>query len=170
MPGNIQRISACLWFDHQAEEAANFYTSIFANSGIDKVTRYGKEAAAISGRPEGSVLTVVFRLDGQEFTALNGGPMFKFSEAISFVVNCDSQGEVDHFWDRLSAGGDPDAQRCGWLKDRYGVSWQIVPGVLIELMNDPDPEKAQRVTAAMLEMKKIEIEALRRAHEGWARE
>lgn len=168
MPGNIQRISACLWFDHQAEEAANFYTSIFDNSGIDKVTRYGKEAAAISGRPEGSVLTVVFRLDGLEFTALNGGPMFKFSEAISFVVHCDSQDEVDHFWDRLSAGGDPDAQRCGWLKDRYGVSWQIVPGVLIELMNDPDPEKAQRVTAAMLEMKKIDIEALRRAHGGRA--
>src|SRR5262245_21480115 len=126
----VKKIAPCLWFDDQAEEAANFYTSIFKNSKIINISRYGKEGFEIHGRPAGSVMTVAFELDGQKFTALNGGPVFKFNEAVSFQVSCQSQEEVDYFWGKLSEGGDKNAQQCGWLKDKYGVSWQIVPTVL----------------------------------------
>lgn len=166
MQNIVQRITPFLWFDHQAEEAANFYVSIFDNSRVLTVTRYGEAGAKASGRREGTVMTVAFQLDGQQFVAMNGGPHFKFSEAVSFVVNCASQEEVDHYWRKLSAGGDPKAQQCGWLKDKYGVSWQVVPAVLAELLSDPDPEKSQRVMKAILQMKKIDIAGLKRAHEG----
>ena len=158
MQTGIQKITPFLWFDNQAEEAVSFYTSIFKNSRIVSIARYGEEGAEASGRPKGTVMTIAFQLDGQEFVALNGGPIFKFTEAISFVVNCESQDEVDHYWEKLSGGGDPKAQQCGWLKDRYGLSWQIVPTVLITLLNDPDPERSRRVMKAMLQMKKIDIE------------
>jgi predicted 3-demethylubiquinone-9 3-methyltransferase (glyoxalase superfamily) len=161
-----QKITPCLWFDDQAEEAVAFYGGIFKNSKIVTVSRYGEAGKEIHGRPAGSVMTIAFELDGQTFTALNGGPVFKFNEAISLQVNCETQAEVDHFWTRLSEGGDPSAQQCGWLKDRYGVSWQIVPRVLVELIMDPDAAKSQRVMTAMLRMKKIDIAALRRAHAG----
>ena len=160
---SIQRITPCLWFDDQAEEAAKFYISIFPNSKITDTSRYGEAGKEIHGRPAGSIMTVAFELEGHGFTALNGGPVFKFNEAISFQVNCDTQAEVDRYWEKLSAGGDEKAQQCGWLKDRYGVSWQIVPKILVELLKDPDTEKSQRVMTAMLEMKKIDIEGLKRA-------
>jgi predicted 3-demethylubiquinone-9 3-methyltransferase (glyoxalase superfamily) len=156
-----QRITPFLWFDDQAEEAARFYTSIFPNSSIQRVTRYGPEGAEASGRPAGTVMTVAFWLDGQDFIALNGGPVFRFTEAVSFVVNCVTQEEIDHYWDKLGAGGDPAAQQCGWLKDRYGVSWQIVPAVLGELLNDGDPRRARRAMKALLGMKKLDIAALK---------
>jgi predicted 3-demethylubiquinone-9 3-methyltransferase (glyoxalase superfamily) len=165
MNKSIQKITPFLWFDNQAEEAMNFYTSIFKNSKVGNITRYDEASAKASGRPVGSAMTVPFQLEGQEFVALNGGPIFKFTEAISFVVNCQSQEEVDHFWEKLSEGGDPEAQQCGWLKDKYGVSWQIVPIVLGELLNDPDPVKSKRVTEAMLQMKKIDIQGLKQARE-----
>ena len=162
----IQKITPFLWFDNSAEEAVKYYTSIFKNSEILRSTRYDEEAAKASGMPKGAVMTVEFRIEGQEFVALNGGPHFKFSEAVSFVVNCESQDEVDYYWGKLSEGGDPKAQICGWLKDKYGVSWQVVPTVLAELLSDPDPEKSRRVMKVMLQMKKIEIEPLKRAYEG----
>jgi predicted 3-demethylubiquinone-9 3-methyltransferase (glyoxalase superfamily) len=152
-----------LWFDDQAEEAANFYTGIFRGSKITQVSRYGEAGREVHGRPVGSVMVVAFELDGQAFTALNGGPVFKFNEAISLQVSCETQAEVDHFWEKLSAGGDPQAQQCGWLKDRYGVSWQIIPSILPELMADPDPAKSGRAMDAMLKMKKIDIATLKRA-------
>jgi predicted 3-demethylubiquinone-9 3-methyltransferase (glyoxalase superfamily) len=161
----IQKITPCLWFDDQAEEAAKFYTEIFKNSKIKKISRYGKEGYEIHRKREGSVMTVEFELDGQPFTALNGGPIFKFNEAISFQVDCATQEEVDYYWENLSEGGDENAQQCGWLKDRYGLSWQIVPRPLLAMLNDPDAKKSQRVMAAMLKMKKIEIETLKRAYE-----
>jgi predicted 3-demethylubiquinone-9 3-methyltransferase (glyoxalase superfamily) len=160
----IQKISPCLWFDNQAEDAAKFYTGIFKNSKITLISRYGEAGKEIHGRPPGSVMTVAFELDGQTFTALNGGPVFKFNEAISLQVNCATQEEVDHFWVKLSAGGDPNAQQCGWLKDKFGVSWQIVPTVLPEMLTDRDQEKSQRVMTAMLQMKKIDIAGLKRAY------
>jgi predicted 3-demethylubiquinone-9 3-methyltransferase (glyoxalase superfamily) len=160
----IQKITPCLWFDDQAEQAAKFYTEIFKNSKIKKISRYGKEGYEIHRKPEGSVMTVEFELDGQALTALNGGPVFKFSEAISFQVDCATQEEVDYYWEKLSEGGDENAQQCGWLKDRYGLSWQIVPRALLEMLNDPDAKKSQRVMAAMLRMKKIDIETLKRAY------
>jgi predicted 3-demethylubiquinone-9 3-methyltransferase (glyoxalase superfamily) len=160
----IQRITPCLWFDHKAEEAAEFYTGIFPNSWIVEVSRYGEAGQEIHGKPPGSVMTVAFELDGQAFTALNGGPVFKFNEAVSFQVNCESQEEVDFYWEKLSLDGDEAAQQCGWLKDRFGVSWQIIPGALIEMMNDIDRVKAQRVTEAMLRMKKIDIAELQRVY------
>jgi len=156
----MQKITPFLWFDDNAEEAVSFYTSIFKNSKVTFITRYGKESAEVSGRPQGTVMTMAFQLDGQDFVALNGGPHFKFTEAVSFVVNCESQDEVDHYWGKLSRGGDEKAQQCGWLKDKYGVSWQIVPTVLGELLNDPDPERSRRVMNALLGMKKIDIGAL----------
>ena len=159
----MQKITPFLWFDDNAEEAVSFYTSIFKNSKVTFITRYGKESAEVSGRPQGTVMTMAFQLDGQEFVALNGGPHFKFTEAVSFVVNCESQDEVDHYWGKLSRGGDEKAQQCGWLKDKYGVSWQIVPTVLGELLNDPDPERSRRVMNALLGMKKIDIGALTQA-------
>lgn len=155
----MQKITPCLWFDNQAEEAMHFYTSIFKNSRIGEVTRYGDAGP----RPKGTVMTATFQLDGQEFIALNGGPHFKFTEAISFFVNCETQQEVDELWEKLSEGGEE--VQCGWLKDKFGLSWQIVPTILGKLMNDPDPEKANRVTQAMLQMKKIDIEGLKRAYE-----
>jgi predicted 3-demethylubiquinone-9 3-methyltransferase (glyoxalase superfamily) len=156
----MQKISPFLWYDTQAEEAARFYVSIFKNSSIDKVTRYGDAGPG----PKGSVMTVSFTLEGQKFTALNGGPNFKFTEAVSFVVDCKSQAEVDTLWDQLSAGGQ--TQACGWLKDKYGLSWQITPTVLIELLTDPDQAKAKRVMEAMLQMVKIDITELQRAAKG----
>jgi len=155
-----------LWFDNQAEEAAKFYTAIFKNSKITTISRYGEAGKEVHGKPPGSVMTVAFELAGQSFTALNGGPVFKFNEAISFQVDCATQQEVDSFWEKLSAGGDPKAQQCGWLKDKYGVSWQVVPTTLVELLNDPDHEKSQRVMTAMLQMKKIDIAGLKRAYQG----
>jgi len=163
MRKTMQKIAPFLWFDNQAEDAANFYVSIFRDSKIGSITRYEEEAAKASGRPKGSVMTVAFELAGQEFVALNGGPLFKFTEAISFVVNCETQEEVDHFWEKLSAGGQE--VQCGWLKDRFGVSWQVVPTVLGEMLQDKDREKSKRVMAAMLKMKKINIEALKKAYE-----
>ena len=157
----MQTITPFLWFDHQAEEAAKFYTSVFPNSRVVGVTRYDAAAAKASGRAEGSVMTVAFELDGQPFTALNGGPVFRFTEAISFVVSCRTQEEVDARWERLSDGGQPG--RCGWLKDRYGVSWQIVPTILPELLQDPDAGKAHRVVEALLRMDKLDIQGLKDA-------
>ncbi|HKW92348.1 MAG TPA: VOC family protein [Methylomirabilota bacterium] len=158
-----RRITPFLWFDTEAEEAARFYVSIFPNSRIAAVTRYDEEGAKAAGRPKGSVMTVQLELDGQELVALNGGPIFKLTEAISFVVNCETQAEVDHFWNGLSAGGQ-DVQ-CGWLKDRFGLSWQVVPTILPRMLQDADPDRARRVMAAMLQMKKIDIEGLRSAYE-----
>lgn len=155
----MQKIIPFLWFDNQAEEAANFYTSIFKNSKILDVARYGEAGPG----PAGTAMTVNFELDGQRFIALNGGPEFNFTEAISFFVNCEDQAEVDELWARLSAV--PEAEMCGWLKDRYGVSWQIVPTILTELLSDPDPARAQSVTQAMLQMKKIDIARLKQAYE-----
>jgi predicted 3-demethylubiquinone-9 3-methyltransferase (glyoxalase superfamily) len=153
----MQKITPCLWFDTEGEEAARFYTSVFPNSKLGKISRYGSAGP----RPEGMVMTVEFELDGRRFVALNGGPEFTFDEAISFQVDCETQEEVDRFWSTLSEGGEEGP--CGWLKDRFGVSWQIVPTLLPELLGDPDTEKAQRVMAAMLGMKKIEIDELERA-------
>ena len=161
----MQKITPCLWFDSNAEEAVNFYISIFKNSKIGKISRYGKEGYEIHGKPKGTVLTVEFELNGQTFTALNGGPAFKFNEAISFQVHCESQNEVDHYWEKLSQGGDEKAQQCGWLKDKYGVSWQIVPTVLGEMLQDKDPKKSGRVMNALLQMKKIDIRTLEKAYE-----
>jgi predicted 3-demethylubiquinone-9 3-methyltransferase (glyoxalase superfamily) len=161
--GYMQKITPFLWFDDQAEEAVNFYTSIFQNSKIVNVARYGEAGADVSGKPKGSVMTMTFQIEGQEFMALNGGPQFKFTEAISLMVNCETQEEVDELWEKLSAGGEKGP--CGWLKDKYGLSWQIVPRILDELIRDPDPVKAERVMKAMLQMSKIDIQGLRQAYE-----
>jgi predicted 3-demethylubiquinone-9 3-methyltransferase (glyoxalase superfamily) len=160
---HTQKITPCLWFDDQAEEAAEFYTAIFPNSKIVNISRYGEAGQEVHGKPPGSVMTVAFELDGQTFTALNGGPIFKFNEAISLQVDCETQEEVDYYWQKLSEGGDETAQQCGWLKDKYGVSWQIVPRVLAELLSDADESKSQRAMTAMLQMKKIDIDELKRA-------
>lgn len=160
----MQKIVPCLWFDDQAEEAVNLYVSLFKNSKILNVSRYDEASAQASGKPAGSVLTVSFMLNGQEFMALNGGPEFKFTEAVSFVVNCETQEEVDRLWDKLTADGGEESQ-CGWLKDKFGLSWQIVPTALGELLSDPDPIKAGRVMQAMLQMKKIDVAKLRQAYE-----
>jgi len=160
------RIAPCLWFDSQGEEAARFYTSIFTNSRIVKVSRYAEAGKEIHGRPAGSVMTVAFELDGQPFTALNGGPVFKFNEAISLQIYCETQAEIDHYWDKLAKGGDVNAQQCGWLKDKYGVSWQVVPTVLIDMLSDADSARSQRATTAMLKMKKLDIAQLERAYSG----
>jgi predicted 3-demethylubiquinone-9 3-methyltransferase (glyoxalase superfamily) len=158
----MKKITPFLWFDNQAEEAAKFYTSIFKNSKILSVARYGEKGAVASGQRAGSAMTVSFRLDGQEFTALNGGPYFKFTEAVSFVVDCKTQEEVDEYWEKLTEGGEEG--QCGWLKDKYGLSWQIVPAVLVEMLQDKDPKKAERVMEAMLKMKKIDINILNQAY------
>jgi predicted 3-demethylubiquinone-9 3-methyltransferase (glyoxalase superfamily) len=162
----LQRISPCLWFDDQAEEAAQYYTGIFKNSRIKSITRYSSAGFEIHKKPAGSVMTVQFELDGQQFTALNGGPEFKFNEAISLEVNCETQDEIDYYWQRLSSGGDPAAQVCGWLKDRYGVSWQVVPADINKLFEDAESPGAQAAMEAMLKMKKIDIAALQEAHDG----
>jgi predicted 3-demethylubiquinone-9 3-methyltransferase (glyoxalase superfamily) len=153
-----QKITPFLWFDHQAEEAAKFYTSVFKNSRIDGIARYGDAGPG----PKGSVMTVAFQLDGQSFTALNGGPHFKFTEAVSFVVHCDSQQEVDEMWQKLSEGGQEI--QCGWLKDKFGLAWQIVPKAFLEMLKDPDPERNQRLMRAMYQMKKLDIAALEAAY------
>ncbi len=160
------KIAPCLWFAGEAEEAARFYAGIFPNSRIGKIARYGKVGVEIHGQKEGTVLTVQFELAGQEFTALNGGPLFKFNEAVSFQIFCKDQAEADRYWDRLTAGGDPAAQQCGWLKDKFGLSWQIVPRDVERMLNDPDKAKSDRAFAAMLEMKKLDIAALQRAFDG----
>jgi predicted 3-demethylubiquinone-9 3-methyltransferase (glyoxalase superfamily) len=157
-----QRIAPCLWFDSQAEEAAKFYVSVFKNSRIVSVARYGKAGQETHHRPPGSVMTVGFELDGQSFTALNGGPVFTFNEAVSLQINCETQQEIDYYWDKLSSGGDPRAQQCGWLKDKYGLSWQVVPTVLPELLKDQDSARGARAMEAMLRMKKIDIGELQR--------
>src|SRR5262245_29847045 len=161
----VNKIGACLWFDTQAEEAARFYTSIFKNSKVGTILRYGKAGYEIHKRPAGSVMTVSFTLDGQDFTALDGGPLFKFSEAVSFEVRCKDQAEIDYFWDMLGAGGDPEAQVCGWLKDKFGLSWQVIPAEMTAMMTG-DQAGASRAMEAMLKMKKLDLAALRKAHDG----
>jgi predicted 3-demethylubiquinone-9 3-methyltransferase (glyoxalase superfamily) len=162
----VHRIAPCLWFDHQAEEAARYYTGIFKNSKIGRISRYGEAGHDVHGRPAGSVMTVEFELEGQPFTALNGGPLFTFNEAVSLQIICDTQQEVDYYWDRLTKDGDPKAQQCGWLKDKFGLSWQVVPAALAELMSGPDPERSGRVMEALLQMKKFDIDALKQAAQG----
>lgn len=159
-----QKIAPCLWFDTQAEEAANFYVSVFKDSKLGTISRYGNEGQEIHGKKAGSVMVVEFEIQGQRFVALNGGPQFKFSEAISFQINCDDQGEVDYFWSKLSAGGQEGP--CGWLKDKFGLSWQVVPTVLPEMLMSPDRQRSERVTKAFLQMKKFNIAELERAFNG----
>jgi len=160
----IQRIAPCLWFDDQAEAAAKFYIGIFKRSKVLAISRYSKAGVEIHKRPEGSVMTVEFQLEGQRFTALNGGPIFKFNEAVSLQVYCDNQKEVDYYWERLGQGGDPKAQMCGWLKDKYSLSWQVVPTGMEKMLKDYKSEKAQRAMAAMMQMKKLDIAKLKRAY------
>lgn len=160
------RIVPCLWLNDQAEEVAQFYTSIFPNSKIAKTSRYGDAGHEIHGKPRGSVLTVDFELDGQRFTALNGGPEFKFTEAVSQQVMCETQAEIDYYWDKLGEGGDPAAQVCGWLKDKFGLSWQVVPIALLDMVGNPDSEKSERAMAAMMQMKKLDLAELQRAYDG----
>ena len=161
----LQPSTPCLWFDNQAEEAAKFYVSIFENSKITAISRYGEAGKEVHRRPVGSAMTVALELNGQPFTALNGGPIFKFTEAVSFQIMCDTQDEIDHYWTKLSEGGDPKAQQCGWLADKYGFAWQVNPKILGELLSDPDKKKANRVMQAMLKMKKIDIAGLKKAYE-----
>ena len=158
----LQKITPFLWYDGNAEEAAKFYTSIFKNSKMGSVTRYDDASAQASGRPKGSVMTVTFQLDGQEFVAINGGPIFKFTEAVSFVINCDTQEEVDHYWSKLTGDGGQEVE-CGWLKDKFGLSWQVTPNILIRLLSDPDAGRAKRAMQAMLKMKKIDIAKIEEA-------
>jgi predicted 3-demethylubiquinone-9 3-methyltransferase (glyoxalase superfamily) len=158
----MQKVTTCLWFDNQAEEAVNFYTSVFKNSKIGETSRYDGAASKASGRPAGSVMTMTFELEGRNFMALNGGPMFKFNESISLVINCEDQKEIDYFWEKLISGGGQESM-CGWLKDKYGLSWQVVPTELGKLMSSKEPGKAQRVMAALLQMKKLDINTLRKA-------
>lgn len=161
----MQKISPCLWFDNNAEEAVQFYVSIFKDAKIGNVARYGKEGYEIHTREEGTVMTIDFEIEGQKFLALNGGPLFKFNESISFQIYCESQEEVNYYWEKLSEAGDKNAQQCGWLKDRFGVSWQIVPTVLITMLQDEDSSKTERVMKAMLQMHKLDINILRKAYQ-----
>jgi predicted 3-demethylubiquinone-9 3-methyltransferase (glyoxalase superfamily) len=159
------KIAPCLWFDTQAEEAAKYYVGIFPDAKINKISRYGKAGFEQHRKPEGSVMTVEFELAGQTFTALNGGPLFKFSEAISLQIYVADQKELDYYWDKLTVGGDPAAQVCGWLKDKYGLSWQVAPAKMVDWFGDPN-EKSERAMAAMMSMKKLDIATLDRAYEG----
>jgi len=159
----MQRITPCLWFDTQAEEAANFYVSVFKHSKLGPITRYGDAGAQVSGRPAGSVMTVTFEIEGQEFVALNGGPLFKFTEAVSFMVKCETQAEIDEMWGKLSEGGEEGP--CGWLKDKYGLSWQIVVPAWDEMLRDEDSEKSERVMAAILQMSKPDMQQVQQAYE-----
>jgi predicted 3-demethylubiquinone-9 3-methyltransferase (glyoxalase superfamily) len=161
----MKNIAPCLWFDNEAEEAARFYTSIFKNSKIGYIARYGEAGREFHGKPPGTVMTIEFELNGQSFTGLNGGPMFKFNEAVSFQVLCENQDEVDYYWDKLREGGDKNAQQCGWLKDKFGLSWQIVPTEMIEMLKDKDATKSQRVMTAVLQMRKLDVAKLREAYE-----
>jgi predicted 3-demethylubiquinone-9 3-methyltransferase (glyoxalase superfamily) len=160
----MQKISPCLWFDDNAEDAVNFYVSVFKDSNIGNVTRYGKEGYDIHKKKEGSVMTIDFEIEGQKFLALNGGPIFKFNEAISFQIYCDTQEEIDYYWDKLTEDGDKNAQVCGWLKDKFGVSWQVVPVALIKMLEDKESRKTERVMKAMLQMRKLDIDALTKAY------
>lgn len=160
----MQKLTTCLWFDNEAEEAARFYTSVFKNSKIAGMDKYGEATQEVTDKPPGSVMTVEFELEGQKFIALNGGPEFKFTEAISFVINCETQEELDYYWEKLSAV--PESEQCGWLKDKFGVSWQVVPTVLNELIGGPDNERSERAMKAMLQMKKLDINLLKKAYEG----
>lgn len=162
----LQKIIPNLWFNNEAEQAVNFYTSVLRNSGIGKISRYGKEGFEIHGMPEGTVMTIEFHLEGQRFLALNGGPHFTFNEAVSFVINCDKQEEIDYYWNKLSEGGDPKSQVCGWLKDKFGLSWQVVPSILPDLMNDN--ERSGAVMKELLRMKKLDIATLQKAYDGQA--
>ena len=162
----LQRIRPCLWFDGQGEEAANFYVGIFPNSRILKISRYSDVGREVHGRAAGSVMTVDFELDGQRMLALNGGPQFKFNQAISLMVFCEDQREVDHYWERLGAGGDASKQACGWLEDKFGLAWQVVPEAMMTMLDDNSSAASQRAFAAMMDMKKLDIEALRRAYKG----
>ncbi|RNF38991.1 VOC family protein [Planococcus salinus] len=166
MKNKFQKITNNFWFDREAEEAVQFYLSVFKDSQMGRTTRYGKEGHEIHGMPEGTVMTIDFVLEGQEFVALNGGPAFQFNEAISLIVNCESQEEVDYYWDKLTEGGDEKAQVCGWLKDKFGVSWQVVPVALNEMLTSGDSEKVAKVTKEFMQMKKIDLPALQRAYEG----
>ena len=159
----MQKITPFLWFDDKAEEAVNLYVSVFKNSEITGITRYGEAGSEVAGRPKGTIMTIAFQIEGQEFVALNGGPVFTFSPAISFVVNCETQEEVDQLWEKLSEGGE--TEQCGWLRDKYGVSWQIVPTILGEMLQDKNAEKSARVMKAMLQMKKIDINGLEQAYQ-----
>ena len=161
----MQSIIPCLWFDSNAEEAVNFYISVFKNSKVGHVSRYGEAGFEIHGKPAGTVLTIEFELNGRPFTALNGGPMFKFNEAVSFQVHCESQDEVDYYWSKLSQGGDEKAQQCGWLKDKFGLSWQIVPIVLYDMLRDKDAARSARVMNAIHQMKKLDIKPLQQAYD-----
>jgi predicted 3-demethylubiquinone-9 3-methyltransferase (glyoxalase superfamily) len=161
----VQKITPMFWFDRQAEEAARYYTSLFPNSSIGRVSYYGKEGFEVHHMPAGTVLTIEFQLDGQKFTALNGGPLFKFNESISFIVNCDTQEELDFYWDKLTEGGDKNAQQCGWLKDKFGVSWQVVPSILPSLLQGKDAAGSQRTMAALMKMKKLDIKTLQEAYD-----
>lgn len=161
----LNKLVSCLWYDNEAEDAATFYCSVFKNSKMGKVTRYGKEGFAIHGQPEGKAMTVDFELEGNRFVALNGGPHFKFSEAVSFQILCDSQDEIDYFWSRLTADGGQES-RCGWLKDKFGLSWQVTPAALVDILASGDAAASQRATKAFLQMKKFDIEALLRAAKG----
>lgn len=160
----MQKITPCLWFDDKAEEAAKFYVSIFKNSKLGQVTRYGNSGSQVSGRPKGSVMTVTFEIEGQEFVALNGGPLFKFTEAVSFMVKCETQAEIDEMWSKLSEGGEEGP--CGWLKDKYGLSWQIVAPEWDQMLRDKDSEKSERVMAAILQMSKPDMQRVQQAYEG----
>jgi predicted 3-demethylubiquinone-9 3-methyltransferase (glyoxalase superfamily) len=161
---SIRAITPCLWFDNQAEEAAWYYVGIFKNSRVGKISRYGEAGREITRKPAGSVMMVSFELEGQPFAALNGGPAFQFTEAVSFMIPCKDQKEIDYYWDKLSQGGDPNAQMCGWLKDKYGLSWQVIPAAVDEMLGDPNSERSQRAFEAMLTMKKIDIATLERAY------
>jgi predicted 3-demethylubiquinone-9 3-methyltransferase (glyoxalase superfamily) len=162
----MQKFTSCLWFDKQAEEAAKFYTSIFKNSRIGRITHYTEEGFEQHQMPAGTVMTIDFWLEGQSFMGLNGGPIFKFTEAVSFVINCEGQEEVDYYWDKLTEGGDPNAQVCGWLKDKFGLSWQVVPTALAGMLSDPDRNKSNRAMRAMMQMKKLDLPALEKAYNG----
>lgn len=157
------KITPCLWFDHEAEEAAQFYVGIFPESKVTAITRYGEAGKEHHGKKPGSIMTVAFELAGQSFTALNGGPIFRFNEAVSLQIECETQEEIDYFWERLGAGGDPACQQCGWLKDRYGLSWQVVPKILPELLTSGDEAAAQRTIAALMQMKKLDVALLQAA-------
>lgn len=166
MSAKVHRITPCLWFDSQAEAAAKFYVAIFPNSKITTISYYGEAGFEIHGRPAGSVMVVAFELDGVGISAFNGGPMFQFNEAISLQIHCDTQAEIDHYWSRLGEGGDPQAQQCGWLKDRFGLWWQIVPACFGRMMTNPDRAKSERVMAAVMQMRKIDLAAVERAFAG----
>jgi predicted 3-demethylubiquinone-9 3-methyltransferase (glyoxalase superfamily) len=162
----MKKMTSCLWFDKEAEDAAKYYTSIFKNAKINRIARYGKEGQDIHGGKEGAVMTVEFELEGQQFLGLNGGPHFKFNEAVSFVINCDTQEEIDYYWEKLGKGGDPKSQQCGWLKDKFGLSWQVTPSIMGDMFNESPTDRTERVMKVMMQMKKLDIKELQKAYDG----